>query len=43
MPPRLSKLLLLGPEEKKRVREWSLGGGPVAHTVLSKDNAISDV
>ena len=47
MPQRLAKLLLLGLEEKKRVRErvreGSLGGGPVAHTVLGKDNAISDV
>ena len=43
MPQRLSKLLLLGLEEKKRVSESSLGGGPVAHTVLGEDNAISDV
>ena len=28
----------------KRVRErGERGGGPVAHTVLGKDNAISDV
>ena len=36
--------MLLGLEEKKRVCERVITrGGPVAHTVLGKDNAISDI
>ena len=41
MPQQLAKLLLLWRREEEEVIEWGLG--PVAHTVLGKDNAISDV
>ena len=43
MPQRLAKLLWLWICGEESKRESERGGGPVAHTVLGKDNAISDV
>ena len=41
MPQQLAKFMLLWRREEEEVIEWGLG--PVAHTVLGKDNAISYV